>query len=141
MKNENCAYCVRGELLDHFGIHICDLEASSVYLFKEQSKKGRVCVAYKDHVSEIVNLSPEERNLFMKDVADVATAIHELFQPDKVNYGAFGDTGGHCHMHIVPKYKDGDEWGGTFAMNPDKKHLSTDEYEAMVEKIKQVLLK
>ena len=61
MKDSNCGYCMRGELLDKFGIFICDLEVSSLILFKEQSKPGRVIVAYKDHVSEIVNISDEER--------------------------------------------------------------------------------
>ena len=65
MKDSNCGYCMRGELLDKFGIFICDLEVSSLILFKEQSKPGRVIVAYKDYVSEIVDISDEERNLFM----------------------------------------------------------------------------
>ena len=38
MKDANCGYCMRGELLDKFGIFICDLEVSNLILFKEQSK-------------------------------------------------------------------------------------------------------
>ena len=107
MKDSNCGYCMRGELLDKFGIYICDLEVSSLILFKEQSKPGRVIVAYKDHVSEIVNISDEERNLFMADVTRAAKALHAAFHPNKVNYGAYGDTGCHLHMHLVPKYEGG----------------------------------
>ena len=77
MKDCNCGYCMRGELLDKFGIEICDLEVSQLILFKEQSHPGRVIVAYKDHVSEIVSISDEERNLFMADVARAAKALHE----------------------------------------------------------------
>lgn len=136
MKDNNCAYCMRGELLDKFGIFICDLEVSSLILFKEQSKPGRVIVAYKDHVSEIVNISDEERNLFMADVARAAKALHAAFHPNKVNYGAYGDTGCHLHMHLVPKYEGGDEWGGVFQMNPGKVYLTDEEYAEMIEKIK-----
>ena len=136
MKDCNCAYCMRGELLDKFGIFICDLEVSSLILFKEQSKPGRVIVAYKDHVSEIVNISEEERNLFMADVTRAAKALHAAFKPNKVNYGAYGDTGCHLHMHLVPKYEGGDEWGGIFQMNPGKVYLSDAEYAEMIEKIK-----
>ena len=64
MKDANCGYCMRGELLDKFGIFICDLKVSSLILFKEQSHPGRCIVAYKDHVSEIVDISEEERRLF-----------------------------------------------------------------------------
>ena len=136
MKDCNCGYCMRNELLDAFGIYICDLRVSSLILFKEQSKPGRVIVAYKDHVSEIVDISEEERNLFMADVTRAAKALHAAFQPNKVNYGAYGDTGCHLHMHLVPKYEGGDEWGGIFQMNPGKVYLTEEEYAEMIEKIK-----
>ena len=136
MKDCNCGYCMRGELLEKFGIFICDLEVSSLILFKEQSKPGRVIVAYKDHVSEIVDISEEERNLFMADVTRAAKALHAAFKPNKVNYGAYGDTGCHLHMHLVPKYEGGDEWGGIFQMNPGKVYLTDGEYAEMIEKIK-----
>ena len=84
MKDQNCAYCMEGELVAAFGIKICELETSKVYLFKEQSHPGRVIVAHKKHVSEIVELTPEERAAYMEDIAKVAQAMHELFHPDKV---------------------------------------------------------
>ncbi|MGN1103948.1 MAG: HIT family protein [Candidatus Coproplasma sp.] len=139
MKDTNCGYCMRGELLDKFGIFICELKVSSLILFKEQSKPGRCIVAYKDHVSEIVNISDEERDLFFADVNRAAKAIHKAFHPDKLNYGMYGDTGCHLHVHLCPKYAGGDEWGGTFTMNPAKTYLTDAEYTEMIEKIKQAL--
>lgn len=136
MKDNNCAYCMGGDLLEKFGIHVCDLGVSNLVLFKEQSKRGRFIVAYKDHLGEIVDLSDEERNAFMSDVAKAAKAIHAAFSPDKINYGAYGDTGNHLHIHLVPKYKDGDEWGGIFQMNPEKTFLTEEGYLELIEKIK-----
>ncbi len=135
MENQNCAYCAKGELLDKFGIFVCELEVSSLILFKEQSKKGRFIVAYKDHVSEVVNISPEERAKFMEDIAKVANAIHKAFSPNKINYGMYGDTGCHLHMHLVPKYEGGDEWGSTFQMNPDKTYLTDVEYKEIIDAV------
>ncbi len=128
-----------GDLLDAFGIPICDLSVSILILFREQSHPGRCIVAYKDHVSEMVDLSDEERNAFFADVARAARAIHAAFHPDKVNYGAYGDTGCHLHFHLVPKYKDGEEWGGVFAMNPGKVRLTEAEYQEMAARIKACL--
>ena len=136
---ENCSYCQENELLDAFGIKICELNASKLYLFKEQSHPGRVIVAHKKHVSEMVDLTAEERAAFIEDVNMVAEAIHAAFKPQKVNYGAYGDTGHHLHFHIVPKYKDEFEWGGVFAMNPKQKTLTDAEYAEMIEKIKAAL--
>ena len=131
----NCAYCT--EKTEAFGIKICDLEESQVYLFKEQSHKGRVIVAHKKHVSEIVDITPEERAKFIEEIAFVSNAIHKAFAPKKVNYGAYGDTGCHLHFHLVPKYEDDEfEWGGVFAMNPGRVTLSDEEYADLIEIIK-----
>ena len=139
MKDPNCGYCVGGEPLAKFGIKICDLEVSQLILFKEQSHPGRCIVAYKDHVSEMVDLTDEERNAFFADVNRAAKAIHAVFKPDKLNYGAYGDTGCHLHVHLVPKYKDQFEWGGTFAMNPDENYMTDDAYQKMIDDLKAAL--
>lgn len=136
MFDPNCSYCAEGELVAQFGVKICELPASKVYLFKEQSHRGRCIVASKYHVSEIIELSEEERNAFLADVCKVSQAIHAAFQPVKVNYGAYGDTGHHLHFHLVPKYRDEFEWGGTFAMDPKRVTLSEGEYAALIEAIK-----
>jgi len=140
-KDPNCAYCAEGALLDAFGIKIRELPASKVYLFKEQSHRGRVIVASKFHVGELVDLKPADRRAFMDDVATVAEALHKLFKPAKINYGAYGDAGCHLHFHLVPKYKDDAfEWGDTFAMNPKRTFLTDAEYAALVSQISAALL-
>lgn len=136
---KNCAYCMENELLDAFGIKICELSQSKVYLFKEQSHKGRVIVAHKKHVSEIVDLNEKERAEFIEDIAKVSNAIHKAFEPNKINYGAYGDTGCHLHFHLVPKYENEFEWGSTFEMNPKKIILTDVEYNEIINKIKENL--
>ena len=140
MKDMNCAYCAEGELLDKFGIKIAERPASKVYLFREQSHRGRVIVASRHHVSEMIDLSDDERRAFLDDVARVAASLRRLFKPTKINYGAYGDTGCHLHFHLVPKYADDPfEWGGTFAMNPQRTFLSDAEYAERVAAIRSEL--
>ncbi|MBQ3790310.1 MAG: HIT family protein [Lachnospiraceae bacterium] len=133
---ENCSYCAEGALLDAFGIKICELPMSKVILFKEQSHRGRVIVACKQHVDDITDLSREDRIAFLEDVNRVAEVLHELFKPDKINFGAYGDTMHHLHFHLVPKYRDGYEWGGVFAMNPKERFLSEAEYGELIDLIR-----
>ena len=139
-EKKTCGYCAEGEYLAAYGIKIGELAASKVYLFKEQSHKGRVIVASPLHVSEITALSVTERAAFMEDVNRVAEAIHRLYKPTKVNYGAYGDTGHHLHFHLVPKYANDEfEWGGVFAMNPKRTFLPEEEYARMVAEIRTEL--
>ena len=135
----NCSYCAECALLDAFGIKIGELPMSKVILFKEQSHRGRCIVACKKHVDDITDLSREERAQYMEDVSHVASIIHELFKPDKINFGAYGDTMHHLHFHLVPKYKDGYEWGGVFAMNPQRTLLTDAEYAELIEMIREKL--
>ena len=102
MTDQNCAYCMEGDLVAAFGIKICELP-------------------------------------YIEDINHVADALHQAFHPQKVNYGAYGDTGHHLHFHLVPKYTDEYEWGGVFAMNPQQKFLSDEEYTALIEEIKKYL--
>ena len=139
MKDQNCGYCMKNELLDPFGIFICELDASVVVLFKEQSHPGRCIVAFKDHKSELTELTDDERNAFFADVSRVAKAIHAILHPNKINYGSFGDSSGHMHFHLDPKYKDQFEWNGVFQMNPEKTFLSDAEYAGIIQKIKAEL--
>ena len=137
----NCAYCEDGDLVGKFGIKIAELAASKVYLFREQSHRGRVIVASRRHAGELVDLERRERQAFMEDVARVASALHKLFSPEKVNYGAYGDTCGHLHFHLVPKYAaDEFEWGTPFAMDPKRTYLSDAAYADLVATIKAELV-
>ena len=139
MKDVNCAYCMQGDLVAKFAYPICKMDSGFLYLFKEQSHPGRLIMANEKHVSELVDLSDEERDAFFADVAKAARAIHKVFNPQKVNYGAYGDTGCHLHSLLVPNYEDGPEWGDVFAMNPGKVLLADAEYEEIAEKIRQAL--
>ncbi len=133
---EDCLYCQKLPVLDELMIKICDLSVSELFLFKEQSHPGRVNVVYKDHGVELHELSENQRNAFMADVAKVGAALQSAFNPFKINYGAFADTLSHLHMHIVPKYEGGYNFGGVIEMNPKKTYLSDAEYTETIEKIK-----
>ena len=136
MKKCGCPYCNKGEALDKFGVLAFETETSEIIVFNDQHHKGRAIVAYKaDHIAEIQDLSDEERNKFMADVADTAKSIQKAYHPDRINYGAYGDTLGHLHIHLVPKYKDGFEWGGTFVMNTNE-YATEEELNMVVENIK-----
>ncbi|MBT2737397.1 HIT family protein [Bacillus sp. ISL-7] len=137
--NKDCMYCMKDERRDNLMIEIGELEVSTVFLFKEQTYTGRCNVVYKDHVKELFQLSHDELAAFMNDVKKVAAAVDQAFQPNKINYGAYGDTLHHLHMHIVPKYEGKENWGSTFEMNPGKTYLTEEEYQKMIETIKGAL--
>ena len=120
-------------------IEICDLSVSTLFLFKEQTYRGRCVVAYKDHYVELYELNDVDLLAFMKDVNRVAKAIKKVFNPEKINYGAYSDKLKHLHIHLAPKYVDGLDFGSTFTMNPQKEYLTDAEYNKMINEIKSEL--
>ncbi len=133
---KDCLYCQNNETQKNLMIEIAHLSVSRVFLFKEQTYRGRCLVAYDKHVSDLFELSDDERNAFMKDVTRVTRAMDKAFHPEKINYGAYSDKLSHLHFHLAPKYKDGPDYGGIFQMNPQKVYLSDAEYAELIEKIK-----
>lgn len=136
----DCFYCRKDQRLHDLMIEIAPLRVSTLYLFREQTHRGRCVVAYRDHVNELFELPEAELSLFTQDVAQAAKAIKAATGAAKINYGAYSDKLPHLHMHLVPKYPNGPSWGSTFTMMPEPKTLlSPEEYATLGKQIAQQL--
>lgn len=136
---KECLYCTNNQTQKELMIEVMPLSVSRLFIFKEQTYRGRCLVAYNDHTDDLNQLSPEALNAFMADVTRVTRAMQHLFQPDKINYGAYADTLSHLHFHLVPKYKGGPDFGGTFRMNPKETYLTDEQYATMAEQLREEL--
>lgn len=134
-----CLYCDKTQVLHDLMIEVTTLSVSTVFLFKEQTYHGRCLVAYNRHNVELYELSDSELLAYMKDVNKVASAMKRLFNAEKINYGAYSDKLPHLHFHLIPKYVDGPDYGGVFAMNPQQTYCSESEYLTLIETIKKEL--
>ncbi len=136
----DCLYCRRDQRLQDLMLEITPLAVSTLYLFKEQTHRGRCVVAYRAHVNELFELPDAELAQFTADVARAAKAIKAAFAPNKINYGAYSDKLPHLHMHLVPKYEGGAAWGAPFEMMPANKVLLTESnYAAVIAAIRAKL--
>lgn len=136
---KDCLYCQNNQTQHDLMIEVAQLGVSRVFIFKEQTYHGRCLVAYNGHVDDLNQLSDDERNAFMADVANVTRAMQKVFSPAKINYGAYSDTLSHLHFHLIPKYVGGPDFGGVFQMNPKSVYLTEAEYAAMAAELKAAL--
>lgn len=137
----DCFYCENGEKLHSLMIEICELPYSKVYLNRDQKHKGRCIVAFKEHKTEYFQLTEKEIAGYFAEVSRVAGAIWALYHPDKINYATFGDGVPHVHVHVVPKYKGGLNWGEPFDDTLPKQILDEEEYREMVKELRTAILK
>ena len=136
---KDCLYCQNNQAQKDLMIEVAKLSVSRVFIFREQTYHGRCLVAYNGHVDDLNQLSDDERNAFMADVVKVTRAMQKVFNPAKINYGAYADTLSHLHFHLVPKYVGGPDFGGVFSMNPKKVYLTDEEYAKMADDLKKAL--
>jgi diadenosine tetraphosphate (Ap4A) HIT family hydrolase len=137
---KDCAYCAKDERLSRIVIEIARLEASILYLFREQTYQGRCVVALNTHETELFRLDPDTLGRFSRDVSRAAAALQRVFGPDKINYAIFGDLAPHLHVHVVPKYRTGQEWGEPFVLHPSgKQYLHEEGYREVISAIKEHL--
>lgn len=136
---KQCLYCTDNQTQKDLMVFVKKLSVSRLFIFREQTYHGRCLVAYDEHVNDMNELPPEQLNAFMADVTDVTRAMQKVFNPEKINYGAYADTLSHLHFHLVPKYKGGPDYGGTFQMNPKQVYLTEEQYQEMAEQLKALL--
>jgi diadenosine tetraphosphate (Ap4A) HIT family hydrolase len=137
MKDQNCRYCTSADDISEV---VAELEVSKLLLTKDQTYRGRCILALKDHKTEVFQLESEELQAWARDLARSAKAIYQAFSPGKINYGVYGDTYPHFHVHLVPKQKDGTSWGGPFELTLSAdKALPREELLSIADEIKKYL--
>ena len=116
------------------------MPGGTLYLHRDQTHPGRLLMVSARHVRKITDLSPEEYASLMDSVYRAAQAVTSIYQPDKINYLVFGDTSTHLHIHIVPKYRQGKDWGKVFLTDePDPVYLTPQEYQDGVSALRRQL--
>lgn len=119
-----------------YGLKICDLDVATVYLYKEQTYKGRLLLIDREKSKGIHKIPSLVRDTFFNDVTRAMKALHASLSPDAMDCAYLGDVLLETHMHIIPKYKTDADWGMSFTANPDKYYPSPEEMEKIAEKIR-----
>jgi diadenosine tetraphosphate (Ap4A) HIT family hydrolase len=63
-------------------------------------------VIWREHVREMTDLSPEQRQCMMGVVFAVEGVVRDILRPDKVNLASFGNMTPHLHWHVIPRWRD-----------------------------------
>jgi len=118
---------------------IANLQVSTAIVCDNQICRGYSILVYnKEHVTELFQLTEEDRAAYMEDLNKVAKAIYDAYHPCKMNYELLGNVVPHLHWHIIPR-RETDPidlhwpiWGKDYT----KVTLSDDEYRKIVGEIR-----
>lgn len=116
------------------------LPASIAILAHDQFYPGYSLVIAKSHATELYQLPERESTQYFQDMLRVARAMAAAFTPNKMNYELLGNTVGHLHWHLFPRYAwDPNPTRPTWEHTHAPKTLSPGEYAATIAAIRQHL--
>ncbi|GHD61326.1 HIT family protein [Jeongeupia chitinilytica] len=97
----DCVFCreTGGELL-------WQNELCRVVLADEPDYPGLCRVILRQHVAEMTDLPPADRQRLMAVVFAVEAAQRTVLSPDKINIASLGNVVPHLHWHIIPRWHD-----------------------------------
>jgi diadenosine tetraphosphate (Ap4A) HIT family hydrolase len=135
---EDCWICQNLHTPPHLVYY--ESQTSIAKLNPDQLFHGYTFLALKWHEEELHQLTDKDRKLFLDDMTLVGGTLAKVLGPDKMNYELLGNIQRHLHCHIIPRYTSDPMWGRPiWAGSKRRKHLTTDEYRDLVNKIKQQL--
>jgi|YelNatPaOPRAMG01_1025707.scaffolds.fasta_scaffold06186_3 diadenosine tetraphosphate (Ap4A) HIT family hydrolase len=117
---------------------LLSLPSGRTLLLDDGDFKGYLILEYRRHVTEITDLSAQERAQLAEDVNTCASVLQSVLHPDKINYVILGNEVPHLHVHVIPRYFDDGWWGKpTWLRPPDRKRTLPME---LYEKLRETLL-
>ncbi len=93
-------------------LEIARLGVSLALLMKDRSFPWLILVPEREGVTEIHQLSPEDRGHLMEEIATVSQVLETLFRPHKLNVGALGNQVPQLHIHVIARFRNDRAWPG-----------------------------
>ena len=123
MVDENCIFCkiTQGDIPS-----AKVYEDDDVYAFLDLSQvtKGHTLIIPKTHAKDIYETSDEIASALFARVPKVANAIKKTYEPLGINIlsntgEAAGQSVFHLHIHLIPRYGEGDGFKPVWNTNGD----------------------
>ena len=140
VAGDNCPMCANvGRQETQYGFLVAQLEVSDLSLSKNQYAPGYCVLIYREHATELHQLSLENQAAFLRDLIRAGAAMARVFEADKMNYSLLGNLVPHLHWHIVPRH-----WGDPAPGRPldpggGVHFLEPTEYQRIIAELKAAL--
>jgi diadenosine tetraphosphate (Ap4A) HIT family hydrolase len=137
-RGEDCGFCADMHLeANESSFLVAELEWSYVRFARNQYRRGWTLLALKRHACELFELTDRESAGFWREVAAVARALDQVYQPAKMNY-AVGNLNPHIHCHLVLQCFT-DDPTLPLNMHAEDVRLEEQDYQQLVRALRQAL--
>ncbi|MBP9692470.1 MAG: HIT family protein [Alphaproteobacteria bacterium] len=91
---------------------VTDLELCHMRLHHNAGFPWFLLIPKIENISEIIDLTPADQGLLMKEIALTSQAVRHVFQPKKLNVASLGNIVPQLHIHVVARYENDGAWPG-----------------------------
>ncbi len=96
--------------LDADSIAVAELPLSAVRLMRDASYAWLLLVPRRAGITEIVDLSAEDRVRLIEEIALASAALRAEVACDKLNVAALGNMVPQLHVHVIARRRDDPAW-------------------------------
>ncbi|KAA0681511.1 HIT domain-containing protein [Roseomonas genomospecies 6] len=93
-------------------VPVAHLPLCRVLLMDNRVWPWLILVPAQPGLTEIHQLSPEDRHRLIDETALASRVLEGLFAPDKINVGALGNLVPQLHIHVVARSRTDPAWPG-----------------------------
>ena len=98
--------------IDRESIAVAELSLSAVRLMRDANYPWLVLVPRRPDLSEIIDLSADDRNRLMDEIAVASQALRGEVACDKLNVASLGNVVRQLHVHVIGRRKGDAAWPG-----------------------------
>ncbi|MBO0980626.1 HIT family protein [Microbacterium sp. SD291] len=117
----HCGMCADMHLEENdHSLLVASTATSHMRIARNQAHPGYSLVILREHITDLVELEPEQLSAFWSDVQRAGRAITAIFEPRKIDYLVMGHRMPHLHCHVFPQHaNDGPRRNVDISDGPD----------------------
>ncbi|MBI2707450.1 MAG: HIT domain-containing protein [Proteobacteria bacterium] len=98
--------------LESESTYVIDLPLSQVRLSHNAAFPWIILVPQKDGLVELIDLTSEDQQKLMQEIATASQIMRQLFHPTKLNVANLGNRVPQLHIHVIARYENDAAWPG-----------------------------
>ncbi len=87
-----------------------DLGLSRVLLMNDRRFPWFILVPRRAGLAEVTDLGEADAETLMREIRLMATALHNIYNPDKINVAALGNMVRQLHCHVIARFHSDPAW-------------------------------
>lgn len=112
-------------------IPVCELNLSSLRLMRDANYPWLVLVPRRESLSEVIDLSPDDRLELMREIGLASEALRQTVQCEKLNVASLGNKVRQLHVHVIARTSGDAAWPNPVWGAAPPKEYSAREAEAL----------